>query len=304
MSMSRHSAAGPMPEDRAAGPAGRVTRLAALRAAVARIEGEPVHRLEEPGAAASGRRVAQMQPLGVPEADRALAGGFPTRGLTELHVEETRGGGTGVGFALALAVLLADSRPALWIGETRAFREAGLPYLPGLAGFGLDPSRLVLVRARRLADAAWAGEEAARSRALSLIVLEVRGNPALLSLDGTRRLHVRACEAGVPLLLLRQHGQPQATAAPLRLRIRPGPAATVPDLADQAKLLGHPVFDVAVEKARDGRLQRFRLEWNPHERRFQALDRREPHAGAVPHPALHRPGAARAAGALLALHRA
>ncbi|MEX6508390.1 ImuA family protein [Jiella sp. M17.18] len=246
--------------------------------------------------------------LGSAEADAALGGGLPARGLTEIHLDEARDGGTLAGFALGLAIRLgaARARPLLWIADGAAFAEAGLPYGPGLAGFGLDPAALVLVRARRLADAAWAAEEAAACAALAAAILEVRGNPARLELEGTRRLHLRAREAGVPLLLLRQSARPQATAAPMRLRIRPGPAAPVEDLPGAARLIGRPVFDVAVEKSRDGRPQNCRLEWNSDERRFGLVRpaRAEPLSRRPPAASVDGPDPARDAGPVLALRRA
>ncbi len=259
-------------------------------------------------AALARRSRMQRLPLGCPEADRALGGGFPAAGLSEIHLDETRDSGSLAGFALALAIRFAASpaRPLLWIADDHALSEAGRLYGPGLAAFGLDPGTLFLVRTRRLEDAAWAGEEAAISRALAMAVMEVRGNPARLGLEGTRRLHLRAREAGLPFLLLRQGAKPESTAAPLRLRIRPGPAATVADLPGEARLIGHPVFSVTVEKSQGGRPQHFDLEWNPHERRFGSAPKarfaplsRHPSAAAV-----DGPDPAREAGAIMALKRA
>ena len=305
-----------------------VPTLAELQEHIARIEGRPLHRL-----AASPARGAVSQadwetcapeaaPAGLlpPNALTLLSGtpGLPVLGLsgltgllrqpglTEIHVDDTRGSGSGAGFVLALAVLhgAGAGRPALWIGANLGFSEGGMPYLPGLAGHGLDPGALLLVRARRLEEAIWAGEEAARSAAAALTILEVRGNPGRLGLEGTRRLHVRARDAGTPLLLLRQGGRAEATAAPLRLRIAPSPAALVADrLSDPggAKLIGHPVFAITVEKSRDGRPHHLLLEWNPHDRRFQAP---QPHSGDLAAVPLDRPDPARSAGTLLALRRA
>ncbi len=287
--------------------------LARLREQIARIEGQPVARLERAdetaaAKAAPRRSVLKLHSLGCAAADAALGGGFPAAGLTEIHLDETRNGGTLAGFALALAIRFGarPDKPLLWIGDSLAFSEAGLPYWPGLAGFGLDPSALCVVRTRRLEDAAWAGEEAAASSALTMAILEVRGNPARLGLDGTRRLHFRAREADLPFLLLRQSARAEATAAPLRLRVRPSPAAFVPDLADHQKLIGHPVFAVTVEKSRDGRPRHFSLEWNPHERRFDPL--RPERAAALSRPLaatpVDRPDPARDAGSVVALQRA
>ncbi|MEC5291417.1 hypothetical protein VSX64_09585 [Aurantimonas sp. C2-6-R+9] len=293
----------------------RNSALARLREQIARIEGQPVARLEPADETATAkatkparRSALKLHSLGCATADAALGGGFPAAGLTEIHLDETRDGGTLAGFALALAIRFGarPDKPLLWIGDSLAFSEAGLPYWPGLAGFGLDPSALCIVRTRRLEDAAWAGEEAAASSALTMAILEVRGNPARLGLDGTRRLHFRAREAGLPFLLLRQSARAEATAAPLRLRVRPSPAAFVPDLANHQKLIGHPVFAVTVEKSRDGRPRHFSLEWNPHERRFDPL--RPERATALPRPLaaapVDRPDPARDAGSLVALQRA
>ncbi len=299
----------------AAAAGSRNPALARLREQIARIEGQPVARLEPADETAAtktakpARRSAlKLYSLGCAAADAALGGGFPAAGLTEIHLDETRDGGTLAGFALALAIRFGarPDKPLLWIGDSLAFSEAGLPYWPGLAGFGLDPSALCIVRTRRLEDAAWAGEEAAASSALTMAILEVRGNPARLGLDGTRRLHFRARAAGLPFLLLRQSARAEATAAPLRLRVRPSPAALVPDLTDHQKLIGHPVFAVTVEKSRDGRPRHFSLEWNPHERRFDPL--RPERATALSRPLaaapVDRPDTARDAGSLVALQRA
>ena len=308
--------------DRRPGKACQRETVADLAARIARIEGRAVGRLEatpavlpvetvpaqpEVGAGRAGT-ARRLQPFGVAEADAALAGGFPA-GLTEIHVDETRGSGSGAGFALALAVLFGagPGRPAIWIGGAHGFAEGGMPYGPGLAAYGLDPAGLVLVRTPRLEQAVWAGEEAARSPAPALTILEVRGNPKLLALEGTRRLHLRAGRAGRPLVLLRQSGRPEATAAPLRLRIAPAPASSVPDLEPgwgepASRLIGHPVFAVTVEKARDGRAHHFLLQWNPHDRRFQALA--EPSARRPAAAPVDGPDPARPSGAVLALRRA
>ena len=314
--------------NRLSGETARRETVAELAARIAQIEGRAVHRLEVPAGNARGAAEAATarqtvpheeitgapvqpgtKPFGVAAADAALGGGFPVSGLTEIHVDETRGSGSGAGFALALAVLFGASpgRPAVWIGGAHGFAEGGMPYGPGLACYGLDPAGLVLVRTPRLEQAVWAGEEAARSPAPALVILEARGNPRLLGLEGTRRLHLRACRAGRPLLLLRQSGRPEATAAPLRLRIAPAPAALIPDLAPgrgepASKLIGHPVFAVTVEKARDGRAQHFLLQWNPHDRRFETLA--EPSHRPLLSASVDGPDPARPAGSVLALRRA
>ncbi|GGE07909.1 hypothetical protein GCM10011390_28670 [Aureimonas endophytica] len=254
-------------------------KVAALRAALARLA-------DVPDAAAEQE---PLQPLGLPALDAALGGGLPGAGLSELHGDETRGIGAATGFALALAVLRRASarRPLLWIGTALSFGEAGALYGPGLAAAGLDPAALFSIRTRRLVDAVWAAEEAVRSGLAALTVLEARGNPPLLELEGTRRLHLRAQKGGAPLLLLRQGGRAEPTAAPLRLRIAAHGSRPPPEFADLARLVGRPAFALAIEKSRAHRFQQVLVEWNAHDRRFELApdDRRR----ADPGPALAAP---------------
>lgn len=240
-------------------------------------------------------------PLGVGEADRMLGGGWPLAALAELRTEAARDAGAAAGFAVALAVRLgaAPRRPLLWIAPAHAMREAGYPYLPGLARFGLDPGALVVVRTRRVEDAVWAGEEAARSGACALTLIEVPGNPAILGLEGTRRLHLRAGASGRPVVLLRAGAQPQTTAAPLRLLLGSGPAGAVPGLADP-RLLGAPRWRLVPEKARGPGSRSVTLEWDCHDLVFRSAPD-APLPGRAPAEAADRPDPPRAARPVVAL---
>jgi protein ImuA len=278
-------------------PKGQRPDLAALRERVAAIVGTGLHRLEAPAEAPRPNRTS-------------LAESLSDEGLTEIHASQTRGGGSAAGLVLALATRLgaSSSRPLLWISQGFGLHEAGRLYAPGLQAFGFDPGDLIQVETGRLDEAVWAAEEAARSGALACAVLEVRGNPGQLSLDGTRRLHVRAREAGVPLFLLRQGAVPEPTAAPLRLRVEAMPALGVAAIGPAGeRLIGHPVFSVAVEKSRDGRTRRLLLEWNPHDRRLQTVEPR-PLPVAAFSLSFHRPDVSREAdretGSVVALRRA
>lgn len=273
--------------------------LTRLRGEVARIEGRLAERLQEENPEADF-----VLPTGVAPFDEALSGGIPT-GLTELRLDQTRDAGAGAGFALALAILAgADAcRPLIWIGERHVFTEGGHASAAGLRTLGLDPAALLLVAPQHLEEAIWAGEEAARSRAPALVVLETRGNPKRLGLEGTRRLHVRAKESGRPFLMLRQAGAPETSAAPLRLAVSAHPGAPPGELGP-GRFLGAPAFRIDIEKSRDGRTRQFLLEWNAHEQRLALLDRAPALSGGVAPETVHRPHPAREAGTLVALRRA
>ena len=166
--------------------------LAALRAAVARIEGCE--------ADARGRRI----PLGVDEIDVALGGGLRRGALHAVSAASPAAAGAATGFAGALAALAAGQKGAvLWIRQDMAARENGELWAPGFSALGLDPRRLALVRAPDAVAALKAAEAGLASSALSAVVVEPFG--AMKGFDGLagRRLALAAGRSGALGLLLR-----------------------------------------------------------------------------------------------------
>jgi len=142
-------------------------------------------------------------------------------------------GAAGAGFLALSLKACAGSGWVAWV------MQEGDLYAPGLAAFGLDLRRLILVSTRRDPEVCWALEEALRSRSLSAVVGEV----GALTLNSTRRLQLAAEQAGIPCFLLRRwrtqelasRQRAQPIAAVTRWRIAPQRApdqgtATVPEL--------------------------------------------------------------------------
>ena len=143
-------------------------------------------------------------------------------------------GATGAGF---LALALKATAPTGWIAWVT---QEGDLYAPGLAAFGLDLRRLILVSARQDAEVCWALEEALRGRSLSAVVGEV----GALTLTISRRLQLAAEQVGIPCFLLRrwrtqdialqQRAQPIPAVTRWRISPQPHPhvseQATVPEL--------------------------------------------------------------------------
>lgn len=187
---------------------GQQSRLAALRAVIADIERKP----------ALLERRAGFEP----EAD----GGFPALGgglVQEVFTDAARNGGASLAFALGQGrALLTARRPALLylqlIGDEQFF---GLPYGPGLWGFGFDPARLVMVRAQDMAELLWATEEALACTAAAAIVTDIGGAPGPLDFTASRRLGLRAAESGTSLFLLRYGRARAPSAAHLRWHLSP-----------------------------------------------------------------------------------
>jgi protein ImuA len=123
-----------------------------------------------------------------------------------------------------------------------AILEAGRVYPPGL-GF----RELIHVTARDARDALWAMEEGLRCPALSAVIGEIWGDPAVLDFTATRRLAVAAERRQVPCWLVRLHGTANLSGARMRWRIASGPSLAN---AFDFKAPGAPAWDAELFRAR------------------------------------------------------
>ncbi len=198
----------------AAAPRGPEGDLSDLRAQVRAIER---------GAAYGGLR-RRAAPLGVPALDAHLpGGGLPLGGLHEIEGGRAEwDDGAATGFCVGLLARLLDvapepgngrgrgNKPVLWISPWRDL------YAPGLRAFGLDPGRLIQVRAGGEADVLWAMEEGLRCARLAAVVGEID----TLERGSGRRLQLAAEAGGVTAFALRRGLRPARSA-------RAGPSAAV-----------------------------------------------------------------------------
>src|SRR6202048_1917870 len=154
---------------------------------------EEFTRIERPAAATH-----EVLPFGVAAIDRVLPGGGLARGA--LHEilgasgdEEDGALAAGIVGRLAAQRSLGGDGMVLWC----------LPrpdlYGSGLAAHGLDPGRLVLVRAPRDAEILWAMEEGLRAPGIAAVVGEIGSFPMVAS----RRLQLAAERSGITAFLLR-----------------------------------------------------------------------------------------------------
>ena len=114
---------------------------------------------------------------------------------------------------------------------------------PGLAACGLDPGRLVLVRAARDAEILWAMEEGLRTPDIAAVVGEVSVLPPMTS----RRLQLAAEGSGIAAFLLRRWRHAGVAARERRLPNGTFYAAVFPSLAAGSYLVDGRV--VAVPEA-------------------------------------------------------
>lgn len=155
---------------------------------------EHIRRIERPAAATHG-----VLPFGVAAIDRVL----PSGGLARGALHEILGlGGDEEDGVLAAAFAASIIGRLMAAGDGMGLWCLPRPdlYGPGLAAHGLDPGRLVLVRALRDAEILWAMEEGLRAPGIAAVVGEVGALPAVAS----RRLHLAAERSGITALLLRR----------------------------------------------------------------------------------------------------
>jgi protein ImuA len=180
--------------------------------------------------------------------DRALPGG----GLVLGALHEVLGAGAdeedaaiAAGFAAGIVGRIAGGA-VLW-----CLKRADL-YGPGLAVQGLDPARLVLVRAARDDAILWAMEEGLRSPGIAAVIGEVGRLPMVAS----RRLQLAAERSGVTAFLLRRWRSGAEAAAE---RKRPSAALTrwrvaaIPSLPEPGEPgIGRPRWRVELLRCRGG----------------------------------------------------
>lgn len=217
--------------------------------------------------------------FGAPGLDGVLGGGIARAALHEVYAPGTADLAAATGFAVGLAIRAAGMRPILWVRQDVVDAETGRLHPPGLTELGLDPARVLLVRARDAEGVLRAGSEAARCPALGAVLIEPWGEPRRLDLTASRRLSLAAEGSGATTLLLRAAVSPMASAAATRWQV-----AALPSRALEANAPGDPAFSVRLLRHRGGLGEReWRVEWSRDRQSFQETDVRQ-HQPAMARP--------------------
>ncbi|MEM6462216.1 MAG: hypothetical protein AAF724_09900 [Pseudomonadota bacterium] len=232
--------------------------------------------------------------------DAAFKDGFPVFALHEVRCSLTRDIGAATGF---VAGLMAGCMKHLkgrivWICDPACRLDGGRLFPAGLAMFGLDPARLLLVCPTDLKSALWASDEAAKCGDLAGVVFQVKGNPACFDMTATRRLMLKAQHNGLFICILRQGGGEEANAAATRWHVQAQPSASDPQLE---KGIGAMRLDLALERNRNGHTGHWTIAWNQLEHGFEHVP-----TDIVDRPAasFDRPNGAPQMGQVVALERA
>lgn len=202
--------------------------------------------------------------LGAAEIDATLSGGLERAALHEVYAAGAADLAAATGFALGLALRAAQGEAArgersiLWVRQDFVDAETGRLHAPGLNELGLDPARLLLVRARDAEGVLRAGAEGARCPALGAVLIEPWGEPRAFDLTASRRLALAAEGSGVMALLLRVAAAEAPSAARTRWQVRP-----LVSRALEANAPGNPAFGLRLLRHRGGVAEcEWRVEWN------------------------------------------
>jgi protein ImuA len=183
---------------------------------------------------------------------------------------------------LAAADGAGDGRPLAMVTTPLFHNERGRLSAWGARALGLDPGRLLLIRARREPEALWAFEEALKSGAVAAVVGALQ-SPSLVA---TRRLDFAARSGQARAVALRAGAPRDLSAARLRWRVSAAPSALHP-LDPRAP--GAARLEAELVRSRDGRGGRFTLEQDHETGRFRLA------AGLADHGLAAQPAASRVA---------
>ena len=189
-------------------------------------------------------------------------------------------------FALSRAIAAAegrgDGRPVAMVSTPLFDHERGRLFGWGARGLGLDPGRLLLIRARREPEALWAFEEALKSGATAAVIGAL-DRPAFVA---TRRLDYAARAGQASGFVLRTAPAGDLSAARLRWRVAARPSAPHPF---DPRAPGAARLEAELVRSRDGRTGRFLLEQEHETGRFRLA------AGLADHGLASQPHALRVA---------
>lgn len=224
--------------------------------------------------------------LGHAEVDAALKGGLARGALHEVFAEG-RFSATATGFIAGLARRIAEWRTLLWIRQDFAAREAGDLAMTGFAELGLDPRRIVLVRAKDAEMVLQIAADGLACRSVGAVIAEIWGETRAFDLVASRKLTLASGASGIPCLMLRLAASPRTSTAETRWVV--GAARSLPAASWEA--WGEPVFDAALVRNRHGSTGHWIMNWKCDECLFSesAINQPAPHPQPVVAAATNRP---------------
>lgn len=205
--------------------------------------------------------------LGHDALDTRLGGGLARGALHEICGLD---GAAASSFALILAARSTDNKAILWVREDKGERHSGQLYGPGMVELGVDPKRVVLVKAPDTIAALRVGSDVLGCMSPGAVVIEPYGPAKALDLTASRRLALAAQKSGVAAFILRSPEGLMASAAATRWMVRASPSRALPGQAP-----GHATLALELMRHRGGVAPfEMRVEWDRDAQIFRDVDTR------------------------------
>lgn len=134
-------------------------------------------------------------------------------------------------------------------------------HAPGLVAFGIDPGRITKVTLEAEKDLLWAMEEAITSNAIAAVV-GVLWSEKYYNFTASKRLRIRASEAGIPALLVRPHRANGASAADMRFSAASHLSHKVVAKGQSFARLGRPEWQLNLTKSRGIKPRSDHVRWH------------------------------------------
>jgi protein ImuA len=165
--------------------------------------------------------------FGLDVLDARMNGGLARGAVHEVLPGSGADHASASGFALMLALRAAADKPILWVRDDRGARITGDVYAPGLAELGIDPARIMMVRAPDELAVLRTASDALGCGGLGAAVIEPGGEARKLDLTASRRLALAAEKSGVTCIVLRGASSTIASAASTRWQVASAPSAAL-----------------------------------------------------------------------------
>lgn len=147
-----------------------------------------------------------------------------------------------------LSTLTREGTPCLWVSTRRSI------FPPALKFFGVEPHQVIFVDVRRDKDVLWVMEQGLKCASLAAVIGELDE----VSFAASQRLQLAVEKSQVTGFLHRRClRRPQPLACVSRWRVRPLPST----LPEGMPGIGYPVWEVQLEKIRNGRPGTWSVEW-------------------------------------------
>jgi protein ImuA len=147
-----------------------------------------------------------------------------------------------------VSTLLQHGGVCLWVSFTRRL------YPPALKLFGVSPDRVIFVDVPRQKDVLWVTEEALKCEGVAAVICETRD----LTFMESRRLQLAVELSHVTGFVLRKDvHKVNASACVARWKVKPVRSKLRPGMPG----VGHPRWEVELQKIKNGRPGNWTLEW-------------------------------------------